>query len=120
MEKEQRFNPEGKESPKGLLIWWLSRDEQAQIIPEQWLQIPIYIKNELASREGREGRGRLWVPKDIDLEEIPWDDNHPNAQRVTNESAGGIVFHSSDRQALAGLPGLITELNLDTHTDETE
>jgi len=119
MLKETGFKPESKESPKGFLIWWLSKDEQAQIKPKQWLRVPIYIKNELTSREGREGRGRLWVPKDIDLEEIPWNDNHPNAQRIMNESAGGIVFHASDQEALAGLPGLITDLKLDNH-EETE
>ena len=116
MNKEQGFSPENKESPKGLLIWWLTKEEQAQITPEQWLSVPIYIKNELRSLEGREGRGRLWTPEDINVEEIPWDDQHPNAERLKH--AGGIVFHDSDKEALEGLPGLVTDLKLDTYTEK--
>ena len=116
MDKESKFNPESKESPKGFLIWWLTKEEQAQITPDQWLRVPIYIKDELASLEGRPRRGRLWVPQDIDIKEIPWDDQHPNAERLSH--AGGIVFHESDRAVLMGLSGLVTDLKLDTHTEE--
>ncbi|NQV13039.1 MAG: hypothetical protein HQ530_01930 [Parcubacteria group bacterium] len=116
MDKEPRFNPENKESPKEFLIWWLMEEEQAQVTPEQWLCVPIYIKDELALLEGRPRKGCLRVPQDIDVKEIPWDDQHPNAERLGH--AGGIVFHTSDKEALAGLPGLVTDLKLDTHTEE--
>ena len=116
MENERGFTPEHKESPKRFLIWWLTEEEQAQIKPEQWLSVPIYIKNELASLEGRPRRGRLWVPRDIDVKEIPWNDQHLNAGRLSR--AGGIVFHDSDKGALQKLPGLVTDLKLDTYTGE--
>lgn len=116
MDKEHEFSQKNKELPKGLLVWWLTEEEQEQITPEQWLRVPIYIKNELSALEGRQRRGRLWVPKDIDVEEIHWDDKHPNAQRLGR--SGGIVFHDSDKEALVELPGLITDLKLDTQTQE--
>ena len=116
MDNERGFTPEKKESPKEFLIWWLTEDEQAQITPEQWMRIPIYIKDELASLDGRPRRGRSWVPKDIDVEEIPWDDQHPNAERLGR--AGGIVFRTTDKEALGGLPGLVTDLKMDTQTEK--
>ena len=115
MENKRGFSLESKELPKGFLVWWLTEEEQTQITPEEWLRVPIYIKDEFASLEGRPRRGRLWVPKDIDVEEIPWDDQHPNAEKLGR--AGGIVFHDSDKEALMGLPGLVTDLKLDTYTE---
>lgn len=119
MERETGFNPD-KESPKDFLVWWLSEAEQARIKPEQWLGVPIYIKDELKSLEGRPRDGRLWVPADIEVRQISWDDNHPNAKKIVADNAGGIVFHSSDIDALASLPGLITDTKLDTATENEE
>ncbi len=118
LDEEEGFSIEDKELPKNLLIWWLTGDEQAQVTKKEWLRVPIYIKDELKSIEGRERRGRLWVPKDIELEGIEWDYKHPNTERL--EKAGGIVFHSEDKEFLEELPGLITDLKLDTAMEEVK
>ena len=94
------------------------QQEQESITPEQWLQVPIYIKDQLKSMEGRSRRGRLWIPRDIPIHEIPWDDNHQNSKRC--ERAGGIVIHETDKEAVLGLPGLVTNLKLDTYQEGSE
>jgi hypothetical protein len=97
-----------------LLIWWLSEKDYAVLTEEQRFILPQYIREEVSSREGRSGRGRLWVADGIDLKEIPWPDDHPNARSITKSNAGGIVFRHKDFNAIKDLPGLVTDLSLNT------
>jgi hypothetical protein len=65
---------------------------------------------EYRSRLGRNGRGRLWTPDFIDLEEIPWDETKP-AARLANERAG-IVILASDLHHVFYLHGFVTDTEL--------
>jgi len=94
-----------------ILIWWLIERDYPLFRPEDLDRLPDYIRDEVRSREGREGRGRLWVPAEIDCEEINWDDQNPLCRLISSESAGGIVFHQRDFDKVMNLPGFVTDIN---------
>ena len=85
------------------LIWWTpDYDINAlRLTPG----IPPYIRREVHQRLGRVGRGRLWVPKGIPVEQMEDCDKAPTG-------CGGIVFHATDFFAVAQLKiGFVTDLS---------
>ena len=91
-------------------IWWLSQEACEQVINADH-NLPDYIRNELNSRQGRPGRGRLWVPKSIDLDEITWNDEATMASAAS--SCGGIVIDAVDISHVMFLPGFVTDTRLE-------
>jgi hypothetical protein len=93
-------------------IWWLSQaacEEIEPIIDE--IGLPDYIRAEFQSRLGRAGRGRLWVADGIDLSEIEWQAEKPAAKLAGK--CGGIVIRSEDVGRVLGLPGFVTDTDLE-------
>lgn len=94
------------------LVWWTDQAD-ADAIEDKDIGIG-YIRNELASRRGRNGRGRLWVAER--LRDGPfamdWDDSKLAARVIERGSHGGIVIHRNDARAIRGLPGMVTDMNL--------
>jgi hypothetical protein len=119
-------------------IWWLSQEDQETLgdiprhdDPDQAQELaayrgpdlPNYIRLEYRSREGRAGRGRLWVSDQLGLPrefEIPWAENtltkllegYQDDFRHWHGSYGGIVIWARDVPLVACLPGLVTDLDL--------
>ena len=92
-------------------IWWLSQEasELLDLIIGD-LSLPDYIRKEADSRFGRPGRGRLWVARGIDLQEIAWDNTKPLAAGCYQ--CGGIVIRVEDVHHVACLPGFVTDTEL--------
>lgn len=108
------------EAKDALALWWLDEKNMKKIHEFSdkreafWdtIGIPEYLFPELRDAYGRNGRGRLWVPNEIECESIEWSDSHSNASRC--RECAGLVFLRSDFAKLSGLPGFITETNLNT------
>jgi hypothetical protein len=84
------------------LIWWTA-DWQAQ----EGLRlpgVPKYIRDEFHDRVGRAGRGRLWVPTGIPVEQM----DNPSKAPV---ACGGVVFLAVDLPHLKDLPGFVTDMS---------
>lgn len=92
------------------LIWWTAQEDYEKIGDDLEGDYPEYLKREYRSRMGRAGRGRLWVPSDIDLKEIPWDEKKPAARLASTR--GGIAIHMRDAKLVFGLPGYLTDLEM--------
>ena len=101
-------------------IWWTTSDDVNHIqrhfggdlvLPEM---VPQYIRDEFASRAGRNARGRLWVP---DLEGAPqragFSEEYPTALQDHCATAGGIVIRAEHVERLQHLPGIVTTLGLE-------
>lgn len=93
--------------PTDLAIWWLSPWEMTAIGDEPAL--PPYLHSEYRSLLGRNPRGRLWTPREIDIKEIEWVDG---AIGDWCQKCGGIVFWRKDLETLRNMPGLITDLSM--------
>lgn len=100
-----------RKTPLRLAIWWLDQNS-IEIIRHTGFaeRLPVYLRREIDNREGRPGRKRLWVPREIatlglgsameNIDEIgAWDD-----------SWGGVVFWFRDRQVLCFAPGFVTDM----------
>lgn len=91
------------------LIWWTNQEDCDRIVPlESW---PVWLYDEFRSRQGRAGRGRLWVslrladaPKTVTIE---WD-SLTNWLCLAANTAGGIVIRREDLRHVQFLPGFIT------------
>ena len=111
------FEPLDNPTPHSeIAIWWLNgHSENETIIDEGHIErLPEYIAGEVYSLHGRPTRGRLWCPPEIQLNEIQWDDSNPRAAECANR--GGIVLWRKDLDTLKGLPGFVT----DTQMNEIE
>jgi hypothetical protein len=99
-----------------LLVWWTSQAECSAIDEVSRLALPLYLQREVASRAGRAGHGRLWVPSEIDqlaAEPIRVIDGWQTPLGLhIEEFCAGIVFSSKDLASLARLPGTVTDLEL--------
>jgi hypothetical protein len=93
-----------------LMIWWLSQDECEKIGSFPPGSVPLYIRNNYRSRLGRPGRGRLWADSQFGAVGIPWDESKP-VTRLAAER-GGVVILASDAAHVFGLPGFLTDLEL--------
>lgn len=122
-------------------IWWLSQaSSELMGLPavfdddkEQWgkagitldeadyfwrekTDLPDYIFNQLLSRYGRPGRGRLWVDRsvigkidDLDADNAESDPVRAMTVRET-DACGGIVILAQDLKFVRKYPGFITDL----------
>jgi hypothetical protein len=93
------------------LIWWTSQEDHERV-SKLTLDWPSYLVREFSSREGRPGRGRLWVSSEHDGDpgmpnEAEFDDKNPLCHIASN--AGGIVFPFRDLHHVMFLPGFITD-----------
>ena len=91
------------------LIWWTNQNDCERIVPlDTW---PKYLYNEFQSRDGRNGRGRLWCPdkfKDAPSGvTIEWD-SLTNWLCKAASDAGGIVIKADDMAQVQFLPGFVT------------
>ena len=97
-----------------LAIWWVTpgNEMHLQHRVEEVDALPSYISVEVHSLFGRALRGRLWVSAEIQtrVEEIPWDASKPCARRASE--SGGIVVYRKDLNTLTGMPGFVTDMNL--------
>lgn len=87
------------------IIWWL-READYSIHQNN---LPPYISKLKRSRQGRPGRGRLWVPPDIAIKQLKVSPGHP-MWNVLDPNYGGLVIHAKDGTGLAG--GILTTLTL--------
>lgn len=100
---------------KPVLIWWT--DQKACEAIEDWggpliEPLPQYIKDQFSTRLGRNGRCRLWVAKQLgDIAIDPWPDT-PCGRWLVSMSAAGIAIDYADMKWVIGLPGIVTNLDL--------
>lgn len=94
----------------GLAIWWTTQGECEKIGDKLPDTVPWYIASEFDSRNGRPGRGRLWIAKHLEQYNpsvASWGET-PMFRHL--EECGGIVISGEDAHTLADLPGTITDL----------
>lgn len=106
-------------SDRKLYVWWLT-GSQCQNIYDRYnarssdrakaFPFPEYISSQVASLSGRNPRGRLWIPKEIDLGELPDIEKWTPKTRSFVSDKGGIVFFADDIADLNNQPGTITDL----------
>jgi hypothetical protein len=112
------------------LIWWLD-PPAINAIFSCWEQdekivgvLPKYIRDELNSLRGRDGRGRLWVADSIRKEirdqveegqeirvDFPEKDNM-DSEWIKLGSHGGIVFKWAWIGTISTFPGFVTDFKL--------
>ena len=103
-----------------LIVWWLSQNDYKALEKVQLSKtVPAYIVTEVCSRDGRNGRGRLWIngavwKKNekhliINIPEKYW--STPLAEYLA-EFCGGIVIRKSDYKYVKNFPGIFTDLKL--------
>lgn len=101
---------------KGLCVWWTTHSDvetTKALLADGSIALPSYLQGELESREGRNGRGHLWIAKGIELPHgIPWDDSKLEAKIINRGSHGGIVVRQEDFLLVSGLPGFVTDVGL--------
>lgn len=97
-----------------LAIWWVSENDcrvmeaNEGVGDFELLNIPEYVERELRSRYGRAGRGRLWCPEGIKVNDLDWPEESLLAEYL-GRHCGGIVFYRRDIKALWSLPGVFTD-----------
>lgn len=98
----------------GLAIWWTAQEDCIfEPYHRNYTRLPNYIWEQYCARYGRAGRGRLWVPADIGLEDIGITEYNPkweDERKLIN--CGGIVFRRGSLLILRRFPGYITDFNL--------
>lgn len=99
------------------LIWWTNSTDvylidaltgDRELGPSCF---PEYLGVEYRSRNGRNGRSRLWVPPGCSVQGIPWDSDRLICRVLANEenSYAGIVFRKEDALLVLSYPGLVTD-----------
>jgi hypothetical protein len=101
-------------TPPKYLVWWLTEEDYCGFQPQAGknpLKIADYIWGEFCDRCGRPGRGRLWVPENIKIEQMTVSEN--DSRWSDYIEAGGIVIEAKDSPACALWGGRFTTLALD-------
>lgn len=105
-----------------LYVWWLSsHDQNIRIGDGIMLQVagaPDYLYREYRSLIGRPGRGRLWVAKQFEVDDIKWDDS--KAFPLGLGMRGGIVIAESELALCKQMPGVVTDTELNLVADNRE
>lgn len=96
---------------KKLAIWWVTQAD-CEAIGEAPV-LPDYLKTEYASRLGRAGRGRLWVPDEIELQQVavPKCVVYEGKSATGNDTHGGIVLWKEDVEKVRPFGGIISDTN---------
>lgn len=98
------------------LIWWTDQADADAIPDDMLINFPDYIRQEFASRKGRNGRGRLWVSPQLPWPHegcsLDWNQEKIACRVIDSGSHAGIVIDANDIDQLAGLPGMVTRLDL--------
>lgn len=99
---------------KKLFIWWTNQAD-AEAASEKKDQLPEYIKEQLSSRMGRPGRGRLWIPDgeiftEINKNGIEWVKTRCEPYCA---EAGGIVFTGDNLKDVIYMPGIVTNTSME-------
>lgn len=95
-----------------VVIWWTNQKDCDNIGDYNTKNLPTYILEQFKSREGRNGRGRLWVEDFLGSVEInPWPNNRLG--NLLERDYAGIAIDAKDIDSIKSLPGLITDLKLD-------
>lgn len=96
------------------LIWWTSQDNYETMEGMDRDHWPEELAIEYRSREGRNGRGRLWVPhqwmNNPDMK-IEWKNSDPMFKAL-GDNYGGIVFRRDFYPLISNLPGLFTDFDM--------
>lgn len=90
-------------------IWWLNQQDCDAIGPRLERRFPSYLHKQYESRCGRPGRGRLWAAEQFGEVSVTWN-NSPLC--LVLERCGGIVIREGDVVLLAGMPGIVTDMDL--------
>lgn len=95
-----------------IYLWWLDQSQTEAAFKSKFVdELPEYLKEQLGSRHGRAGRGRLWVHDSLgDVSVAPWPET--DLARRLAEDSGGIAFNGKDIELVRLFPGIITDLNL--------
>jgi hypothetical protein len=96
------------------VIWWLdqSAHELAAALGAPSASWPAYIQSEFLSRQGRAGRGRLWIAPEIEFDGIAeWRDGDL-AFNAVGRDCGGIVIRRSDAHHVLSWPGFVSDEGL--------
>lgn len=88
----------------------LPAEDARRFVSLKDLRLPTYVKDQYMERFGASGRGRLWVPRGINLAEIEWDESKKITDRLSQ--CAGIVFRREDLKRLRAFPGVITDTEL--------
>lgn len=100
------------------VVWWTNQEESEEVctrVESGTWNAPEYIKDMVISRQGRNGRGRLWIgkiPEFDGIEAINWNDDKPLASYI-GARCGGILVKLEDMFYLRNVRGLITDENLE-------
>lgn len=96
------------------LIWWVSQTDQEVMAAVDRSHWPDELAIEYRSREGRNARGRLWVPTEWmnqpDMR-VEWKDGDPMFDAL-GEDYGGIVLRRDFYHLIANQPGLVTDFDM--------
>lgn len=93
-----------------LYIWWTDQRESEEANGNLSGQ-PRYLREQFASRYGRNGRGRLWTAATFgDVAVEPWPET-PFARHL-GDACAGIVIGADDVDRVRKLPGVITDFRL--------
>lgn len=114
---------EQQEAKYKVAIWWLSSYSTETLYTRNAYDeeglikcLPTAVASEVKSRRGRFGNGWLWPygAKNALLEDgdVELPENHAVAKIIKDENCGGIVIDWQDVPAVIGLPGFVTDLQL--------
>ena len=87
-----------------LAVWWVNQSD-CESINEDNINVS-YIRKEYDSRNGRAGRGRLWVPKQIKLQQV---ELPSTVVFEGNDTHGGIVIFKEDVESIRNFGGIISD-----------
>ena len=100
------------------VIWWLTSNEAMLLVEDPFFiaSTPAYIQTEVNSRNGRPGRGRLWVTLEwmnlnIDTSDY-WIHGKP-LHTVLGEEYGGIIILKTDFDKVTNMGGIFTTLKME-------
>lgn len=99
-----------------LAIWWT--DQDSSVLFENYfsgcdalMKVPLYIRQEIGSRLGRDGRGRLWVSDRTPFEGIKdWEPSAADALGYTplGDCGGIVILERHVDYLMKNFPGLFT------------
>ncbi|MET0374012.1 MAG: hypothetical protein ABW128_07110 [Rhizorhabdus sp.] len=106
-----------------VVVWWTTQQEHKTVSammsddPELARDWPEWLLVELSSRQGRNGRGRLWNAQHgrwLVGGIHPWPDTALAARLGADEGgSGGIVLPVDQLPLVIGLPGVVTNARLE-------